>query len=60
MLLNPPVERATWLLWFGPGAVLVLVLGGVVFVARRRKPVVAPPLDAEEQARLDALLRDAK
>jgi cytochrome c-type biogenesis protein CcmH len=59
VLLDPPVERATWLLWFGPGVVLVLVLGGVAVAARRRKPVVAPPLDAEEQARLDALLRDA-
>ena len=60
VLLDPPVERATWLLWFGPGAVLLVVLTGVGIAARRRKPVVAPPLDAEEQARLDALLRDAK
>ena len=60
VLLNPPVERATWLLWFGPGAVLLVVLAGVGIAARRRKPVVAPPLDREERARLDALLRDAK
>jgi cytochrome c-type biogenesis protein CcmH len=60
VLLDPPVERATWLLWFGPGAVLLVVLTGVGIAARRRKPVVAPPLDAEEQARLNALLRDAK
>lgn len=60
VLLNPPVERATWLLWFGPGAVLLVVLVGVGIAARRRKPVEAPPLDREEQARLDALLRDAK
>ena len=60
VLLDPPVERATWLLWFGPGAVLLFVLAGVGIAARRRKPVVAPPLDGEEQARLDTLLRDAK
>ena len=60
VLLNPPVERATWLLWFGPGAVLLIVLAGLGIAARRRKPVVAPPLDREERARLDALLRDAK
>jgi cytochrome c-type biogenesis protein CcmH len=60
VLLNPPVERATWLLWFGPGAMLLIVLAGIGVAARRRKPVVAPPLDREERARLDALLRDAK
>lgn len=60
VLLNPPVERATWLLWFGPGAVLLIVLAGLGIAARRRKPVEAPPLDREERARLDALLRDAK
>jgi cytochrome c-type biogenesis protein CcmH len=60
VLLDPPVERATWLLWFGPGAVLLFVLAGLGIAARRRKPVVAPPLDREEQARLDLLLRDAK
>ncbi len=58
VLLKPPVERATWLLWFGPGAVLVLVLLGVGLAALRRRPVVPMPLDAQEQARLDALLRD--
>ena len=60
VLLNPPVERATWLLWFGPGAVLLIVLAGLGIAARRRKPVEASPLDREERARLDALLRDAK
>ncbi len=60
VLLNPPVERATWLLWFGPGVVLLIVLAGLGVAARRRKPVVAVPLDREEQARLEALLRDAK
>ena len=60
VLLKPPVERATWLLWFGPGVVLVLVLGGVGIAALRRRPAVPVPLDDEERARLDALLRDAK
>ncbi|MGB8839770.1 MAG: cytochrome c-type biogenesis protein [Aliidongia sp.] len=57
VLLNPPVERATWLLWFGPGIVLVLASAGVGLAAMRRRPVLAAPLDPEEQARLKALLQ---
>jgi cytochrome c-type biogenesis protein CcmH len=57
VLLNPPVERATWLLWFGPGIVLVLALGAVGVTAARRKTVPPVPLDPEEQARLTALLQ---
>jgi cytochrome c-type biogenesis protein CcmH len=59
VLLDPPVERATWVLWFGPGVVLVLVLLGVGYAARRR-PASPPPLNADERARLDALLRDGR
>ena len=58
VLLEPPVERATWLLWFGPGAVLALVVLGVGLAALRRRPAAPVPLDAQEQARLEALLRD--
>jgi cytochrome c-type biogenesis protein CcmH len=57
VLLNPPVERATWLLWFGPAGVLVLVSLGVGFAAARRRPVAPAPLDAQEQARLQDLLQ---
>jgi cytochrome c-type biogenesis protein CcmH len=60
VLLNPPVERATLLLWFGPGVVLVLVLAGLAVVARRRRPAVPSPLNKDERARLDALLRDGR
>jgi cytochrome c-type biogenesis protein CcmH len=58
VLLQPPVERATWLLWFGPGAVLALVVLGVGLAALRHRAAAPLPLDAQEQARLDALLRD--
>ncbi|MFZ5958451.1 cytochrome c maturation protein CcmH [Pseudomonas sp. QL9] len=56
---KPPVNERTWLLWFGPAALLgfgVLVIG--VMVARRRRGATGPAatLSAEEQARLNQLL----
>ena len=56
--LSPPVRADTWLLWFGPFA--LLGLGGLVAFAtlRRRPAAAAAPLSAEEQARLDSLLRE--
>ncbi|CDF83062.1 Cytochrome c-type biogenesis protein CcmH [Pseudomonas knackmussii B13] len=56
---KPPVNERTWLLWFGPAALLgfgVLVIG--VMVARRRRGAsgAASTLSAEEQARLNQLL----
>ncbi|MBH3434739.1 cytochrome c maturation protein CcmH [Pseudomonas citronellolis] len=56
---KPPVNARTWLLWFGPAALLglgVLVVG--VLVARRRRSAAGPSarLSAEEQARLNQLL----
>ena len=51
ILFQPPVRAGTWLLWFGPFA---LVLGaGAVFVWRaRRKRVEVQPLTAEEEQAL--------
>jgi len=60
VLLRPPVKATTWLLWFGPAALLI---AGAMFLwlrGRRRQaaPVAATPLDAEEQKKLDALIGD--
>jgi len=54
VLFQPPVRAGTWLLWFGPFA---LVLGaGAVFVSRsRRKRAEAPPLTPEEEQALAQL-----
>ena len=54
ILFQPPVRAATWLLWFGPFA---LVLGAVaVFVWRsRRRRVEVQPLTAEEEQALAEL-----
>jgi cytochrome c-type biogenesis protein CcmH len=58
VLLKPPVKPDTWLLWFGPGT--VLVIGGLLLVAYFRGRTVPaapiPELDASERERLTRLL----
>jgi cytochrome c-type biogenesis protein CcmH len=56
VLLRPPVAPSTVALWFGPFALLliVLVLAGVA-VVRRARSVGEPPLSAKETAELDAV-----
>ena len=57
VLLKPPIMPSTWLLWFGPAAVL-LVGGGLIaafYRGRRRAPAVAE-LSTAERARLERLL----
>ena len=60
VLLKPPVEPATWGLWFGPAVVLVIAAAGlVVYVDRRRRAIAGPPpLSPEERRRLEALLSE--
>ena len=57
VLLRPPFEIATLLLWGGPP--LLLLLGGVAvfrFYRRRGDAPAPPPLSAEERQRLAAAL----
>ena len=62
VLLKPPVEPATYLLWFGPPVLVLIGLAGTfVWVSRRRATATAAepaPLSAEEQRRLLGLLED--
>ncbi len=58
VLLKPPVEGDTALLWAGPFAVLLLGGLGLVFWQRGRRAAAsdgAAPLSAEERAALDRL-----
>ncbi len=60
VLMNPPVKTSTYLLWFGPFAVLLLAAALVWRAARRRRThsTASAALSPEEQARLDRLLQD--
>lgn len=61
VLLKPRVEPATYVLWFGPPALLLLAGAAVAINLRRRRlrPDAEPaPLDEAERRRLAKLLRD--
>ena len=59
VLFTPPVRAGTWLLWFGPFA-LVLLAGGALLLRARRKPAETPGLTPDEARRLDEVLRNEK
>lgn len=49
VLFRPPVQTTTYLLWFGPFAVLLLGLVVMIRVARRRRAEPEPELSTEER-----------
>ncbi len=57
---NPPLNERTWVLWFGPAALLLGGLTALLLIVRRRRSATANPqlteLTADEQARLRVLL----
>ena len=61
VLLKPPVQPATYILWFGPAALLGLGFAAMVVWLRRRPAATssAEPLSPQEQSRLETLLREA-
>ena len=59
VLLKPPVEPATYVLWFGPIAVLLLAAGGALIYLRRRKAATpAAPLSEAERRRIERLIEE--
>lgn len=58
ILLEPPLQSKTVLLWLGPAAILALGGGGAFFYLRRQRRFakVDAALSAEEAARLSRLL----
>ncbi|MEN5361975.1 cytochrome c-type biogenesis protein [Brevundimonas intermedia] len=59
VLFTPPVRVGTWLLWFGPFALVLLAIA-VLMLRARSRPVEAAPLTPEEEDRLDEVLRNEK
>ena len=62
VLLDPPVKPATYVLWFGPLAILLAgLLGGMAWMKRRvpARMKLIMPLTPDERRRLDSILREA-
>lgn len=60
VLLKPPVQANTLLLWLGPLIVLLLGGYGVWRYLSGRETAPAEPLREDERARAEALLKDAE
>ena len=58
VLLRPPLQASTYILWFGPFAILLVGGLGVLFWLQRRRPPAAAALTPEEEKRLADLLRE--
>ena len=61
VLLRPPFETATWLLWLAPFTVILIGGCGIFLAIRRNKADAGPEgacqaLDSEEQSKLDRIL----
>ncbi len=60
VLYRPPVKATTWLLWFGPGLLMVAGLAALFMRLRRRTTAAAEPaLTDDERARAAALLHSS-
>jgi cytochrome c-type biogenesis protein CcmH len=61
VLFDPPVKSYTILLWYGPFALLLIGLIGLVFQLRKRKKTIPETqLSAEQAQRAAALLNTPK
>ena len=61
VLYKPPVKPLTWLLWFGPLALLIGSVGGLyAYIKRRGSRPVDEPLSEEEKKRVADLLGNGK
>jgi cytochrome c-type biogenesis protein CcmH len=59
VLYRPPVKPTTWLLWAGPFALMIAgVAMLLVYLRRRKTQTVEPVLTEQDNARVDALLRE--
>ena len=56
VLYKPPVKPSTYLIWFGPFALLLLAGFLLLRAVRRQKRIAVTDITPEERARLDAVL----
>ncbi|AWD20755.1 cytochrome c-type biogenesis protein [Pseudogemmobacter blasticus] len=56
VLFNPRVSGSNLILWLA-GPAMLLVAGGIAFATFRRKPTPEDGLSADEQARLEEILK---
>jgi cytochrome c-type biogenesis protein CcmH len=58
VLMKPPVQSNTLILWFGPFVLLAFMLLWYIFRTRNKKSKshIIPPLNDDEKARLERLL----
>ena len=49
VLYKPKVAASTWLLWLGPGLLLLVGAGMVMGILRKRVPAQRPPDDANQE-----------
>lgn len=60
VLYRPPVKPITWLLWIGPFAILLVgIVGLLMYLRRRNQELASINLSAEDNRRIDALLKNA-
>jgi cytochrome c-type biogenesis protein CcmH len=62
VLLKPPVEPATYVLWFAPPALVAIgIAASLVWMVRRQRSTPAPDaLSEEERQHLEKLLRESE
>jgi cytochrome c-type biogenesis protein CcmH len=61
VLYRPPVKPTTWLLWFGPLALLFAAIWVLIKIIRRsQNQTDAPVLDAQQRAKAQALLQETE
>lgn len=56
VLYSPPVKPGTWILWYGPFALLLMGLLVLAYTVRKRKHQSAPAFSDQEQEQLKKLL----
>jgi cytochrome c-type biogenesis protein CcmH len=58
VLYRPPINKSTYLLWYGPAILFFIATIVVVVMIRRRAQSAETALDIDEKGKLDALLSE--